>query len=80
MGTWDRAALLIKPLLLRREKSVSPPSGGNNQISQSPLPDTTNIVEGREGVVGRGATAQVHVPGVRATALSSGPEVVGGVA
>jgi hypothetical protein len=44
----------------------------------APLPDAADGVEGREGVVVRVAIVQVHVPRVRATVLSSGPEVVGG--
>lgn len=81
METWRRAALLIKPFLPRRRKiAFRRLAAAITKSIDAPLPDATDGVEGREGVVARGATVQAHVPCARATVLSSGPKEVGGVA
>jgi hypothetical protein len=41
------------------------------------LPDATDAVGGGIGIVVRVAIVEVRVPRIRATVLSSGPEVVG---
>ena len=56
METWRRAALLIKPFLPRRRKiAFRRLAAAITKSIDAPLPDATDGVEGREGVVERGA-------------------------